>query len=162
MATKFDAIINKLWQSDEDRAIARTFVERFDVPGMSDRIPATLQEAAHTADRITAGEISMEDGRSFLADFARQGLGVQPTTWPISRRGSITPALRYPRPSSQLPSQFKHRRRRQHLLPHHLLRPFPTATPASPRSRRSTCGRRGARLKARRTGRVASPTSTGS
>jgi hypothetical protein len=79
MASKFDSIINKYWPAEADRRIARAFVEKFaDVPGMEDRIPSMLQEAASTADKIAGGKLSLDDGRSYLASFAADGLGLAP------------------------------------------------------------------------------------
>ncbi len=37
-----------------------------------------LHEAAATADKIAAGQISMDDGRAYLTSFAEQGLGLAP------------------------------------------------------------------------------------
>jgi hypothetical protein len=72
------ALINRLWPGEADRKIAEPFCSKFDVPGMAERIPVMLQEAAATADRIAAGEISVDDGRSYLGSFAAEGLGVAP------------------------------------------------------------------------------------
>jgi hypothetical protein len=79
MSGKFDRVIARLWESKEDRAIARAFVEQFAAaPGMDGRVEALLHEAAATADRVAAGELSMEAGRNYLASFASDGLGVAP------------------------------------------------------------------------------------
>jgi hypothetical protein len=71
---KHTALINRLWSDATDRKMAEAFAARFaDVPGMEDRIPALLHEAAKPVPPDTPGEKSME----YLMDFAR-AIGTPP------------------------------------------------------------------------------------
>jgi hypothetical protein len=100
-------LIDQLFQSDEDRALARAFAEKFgDVPGMADRVAPLLQEAARSAEQVGGGVISPEDARSYLASFASEALGMPPhlmsdlTTW-FDNAGVEVAAEQPPQPEAE-------------------------------------------------------------
>ncbi len=108
MASKFDHIITKYWQSEADRRIARTFVEKFgDLPGMSDRVSSLLQEAARSAEQVGGGVMSPEDARAYLASFASEGLGMAPhlmsdlTSWFDGTAAEVSSAEAPPQPEAE-------------------------------------------------------------
>jgi hypothetical protein len=76
MANRHDHLIETLFKTDDDRALARAFVARFEAePMLADRIDPLLREAARTAQRADGGELSPEDARAYLSSFATEGLG---------------------------------------------------------------------------------------
>src|SRR6266849_6163872 len=76
MATKFDGLLDTLFPDAASRLIATNFVMRYaNAPMMADRIEPLLREAALANSRVLAGEITSEQGRSYLGSFAAEALG---------------------------------------------------------------------------------------
>jgi hypothetical protein len=59
--------------------MATNFVERYG-PAIGDRVDGLLAEAAVVNARVQAGQITADQGRGFLASFAKDGLGVLDAT----------------------------------------------------------------------------------
>jgi hypothetical protein len=71
--------VNSLFADEADRQLATAFIEEFgDVPGMADKVPALLQEAARSAGQVSGDVISAEAARAHLASFATDALGIAP------------------------------------------------------------------------------------
>jgi hypothetical protein len=70
------ALIAKLFPDDPiSQRMAANFVERY-APAIGDRVDGLLAEAVVVNARVQAGEITADQGRSFLASFAKDGMGV--------------------------------------------------------------------------------------
>jgi hypothetical protein len=71
------ALIDRLFSSPADRAIAQSFADRFAGSPFADRIiPAMLQEGAAVNARILAGEITPQAGRDLMISTATEGYGL--------------------------------------------------------------------------------------
>jgi hypothetical protein len=105
--SKHTALINRLWKGEADRKLAEAFASRFDVPGMAERVPAMLEEAASAADKVAAGQLSVADAQSYLGSFAAEGLGVAPhhmadlSSWFEGTAAEVATAEQPPQPEAQ-------------------------------------------------------------
>jgi hypothetical protein len=79
MASRYDGLIDQLFSDAASRAIAHSFVTRFEASPFADRIiPAMLQEGAQVNARISAGEITPQAGRDLMMSMASDGYGLPP------------------------------------------------------------------------------------
>jgi hypothetical protein len=77
MPSRHDHLINSLFKTDEDRALARAFVARAETdPLLESRIDPLLREAAKTAERVDGSAMTPEQSWDYLTSFAREALGV--------------------------------------------------------------------------------------
>jgi hypothetical protein len=75
----YSALIDRLFSSPSDRAIAESFADRFAGSPFADRIiPAMLQEGAQVNARIAAGELTPQAGRDLMMSMASDGYGLPP------------------------------------------------------------------------------------
>jgi hypothetical protein len=69
--SRHDYLIDQLFKTDVDRTLARNFVARYeDNPQVADRVEAFLREGAAVNDRVARGEITGEQGRTYIGEFA--------------------------------------------------------------------------------------------
>jgi hypothetical protein len=71
MPHRLDHVIDKLFTSDADRALARAWAAKLDADGLGNRTEALIREAASTAKRIDGSEMSKEQALDYLSDFAK-------------------------------------------------------------------------------------------
>ncbi len=101
---RYDRLIDQLYKSDEDRALARAFAQQFsDVPGMESRIPDLLREAARSAEQVGGGAMSPEDARAYLTSFATEGLGAPAHLVQALQEWQPDPSLLPPEPATEQP-----------------------------------------------------------
>jgi hypothetical protein len=72
-AAPHDALIASLWESEASRETARQFVERWNVPGMEDRIEGLLRRGAENDRKVTAGDMTEQEARDDFARLVQEG-----------------------------------------------------------------------------------------
>jgi hypothetical protein len=71
MPHRLDHVIDKLFSSDADRALARAWAAKLDADGLRVRAEALIREAASTAKRIDGSEMTKEQALDYLSDYAK-------------------------------------------------------------------------------------------
>src|SRR5712671_3700270 len=73
----YEILIDRLFTSPSDRALATSFAERFSGQPFGDRIVTNiLTEAAAVNAKILAGELSSQAGLEYLLSYASEGIGL--------------------------------------------------------------------------------------
>jgi hypothetical protein len=75
----YEELIDRLFSTPIDRALATGFVQRFEGQPFADRVISTvLREAAAANARVLAGELTPAQGRDLVVSLASEGAGIPP------------------------------------------------------------------------------------